>query len=180
MPRNVLFTFLLLVIAFRSAHADDAPQAAKMAMGPRLATVARVDQEKGEIELREVTSRVVWNPQRTVLYEQRGLTLSPTLEAFDVFDVDGQKLTDDEVWKRMAVGTVVAVSTDAKKVDPMFWKTLAKDTLVVVSPMYAANAAMMLPGTKDHPVIPQAALPPNKMSVDKVDPDALRRRVPTR
>jgi len=180
MPLNVLFTLLLLVIAFRGARADDAPQAAKMAMGPRLATVARVDQENGEIELREVMSRVVWNPQRTVVYEQRGFTLSPAMEAFDVFDVNGHKLTDDEVWKRIAVGTVVAVSADAKTVDAMFLKVLAKDTLVVVSPMYAANAAMILPGTKDHPVNPQASLPPNKMSVDKVDPEALRQRVPTR
>lgn len=180
MPRNALFAFVLLAIAFRSARADDAPQAAKAAIGPRLVAVARVDQQNGEIELREVMSRVVWNPQRTVVYEQRGFTLSPAMEAFDVFDVNGHKLTDDEVWKRIAVGTVVAVSADAKTVDAMFLKVLAKDTLVVVSPMYAANAAMMLPGTKEHPVIPQAALPPDKMSVDKVDPDALRRRVPTR
>jgi hypothetical protein len=177
MKRNALFFFLLLLIAFRSAQAADAPQAEKAAIGPRLVAVARVDQQNGEIELREVMSRVVWNPQRTVVYEQRGFTLSPAMEAFDVFDVNGHKLTDDEVWKRIAVGTVVAVSADAKTVDAMFLKVLAKDTLVVVSPMYAA---IMLPGTKEHPVIPQAALPPNKMSVDKVDPDALRRRVPTR
>jgi len=74
----------------------------------------------------------------------------------------------------------VAVSADAKKVDPMFLKTLAKDTLVVVSPMYAVNAAMMPLGTNEHPVIPQAAPPPKKMSVDKVDPEFLRKRVPTR
>jgi len=161
-------------------QADDAPQAAQAAIGPRLATVARVDQEKGEIELREVMSRVVWNPQRKVVYEHFGLTLSTAMEAFEVFDVDGQKLTDDEVWKRMAVGTVVAVSADAKKVDPMFLKTLAKDTLVVVSPMYAVNAVLMPLGSNEHPVIPQAAPPPKKMSVDKVDPEFLRKRVPTR
>ena len=89
MPRNALFAFVLLAIAFRGARADDAPQAAKAAIGPRLVAVARVDQQNGEIELREVMSRVVWNPQRTVVYEQRGFTLSPDMEAFDVFDVNG-------------------------------------------------------------------------------------------
>jgi hypothetical protein len=175
MPRNVLFTLLLLVIAFRGARADDAPQAAKMAMGPRLATVARVDQENGEIVLREVMSRVVWNPQRTVVYEQRGFTLSPAMEAFDVFDVNGHKLTDDEVWKRIAVGTVVAVSADAKKVDPMFLKTLAKDTLVVVSPMYAVNAAMMPLGSNEHPVIPSESFSWDSvgMRLQPCDPSAL-------
>jgi membrane-associated protease RseP (regulator of RpoE activity) len=110
-----------------------------------------------------------------VVYEHFGLTLSTAMEAFQVFDVDGQKLNDDEVWKRMAVGTVVAVSADAKKVDPTFLKTLAKDTLVVVSPIYAVNAAMMHPGSKEHPVIPSESFSWDSVGIrlQPCDPSAL-------
>ncbi len=155
MERIAMFSFVLLGIAAGIAQADEKPKAAAVwvPVPPRLVTVGRVDQQKGEIDLRNLTVRFVWEPNRKAIYEDHGWTLS--LASAEVFDVENKKLTNDELWKRIAVGAVVAISADAKKVDRAFLKALAKDTLVFVSPEYAVNS--VLQSARQPVLVPQVA-----------------------
>lgn len=107
------------------------------AVPPRFVTIGRIDEEKREIVLHEPSVRFVWNPDRRAVYEVRVWTL--LLNSIEAFDVNNNKLPKDQLWKRLAVGTVAAVSPDAKKIDPFFLKALAKDTVVFVSLEYAVN-----------------------------------------
>lgn len=142
MVRTTLSLFVLLGVVLCEAQADEKPEAAKaqLAVPPRLVTVGRIDQQNGKIDLRDLTVRFIWDPNRKAIYEDHGWTLS--LESAEVFDVENKKLTNDELWKRVAVGAVVAISADAKKVDRAFLKALAKDTIVFVSPEYAVNSVL--------------------------------------
>lgn len=118
------------------AQADEKP-AVHVAVPPRFVTIGRIDKQKGEIELRELTVRFVWDPDRREVYEESSWTLLP--DSMEAFDVNNNKLPKDQLWKRLAVGAAAAVSADAKKIDPIYLKALAKDTVVFVSLEYAVN-----------------------------------------
>lgn len=153
MTRSILPAVVLCGIAVHSLAADEAAQ---MPLGapPRLVTVARLDPQQGEIDLRSTRVRFVWEtaPQkaepdqpaqrapetvRKRIYETDSWRLS--LSTAEAYDTQGTKLADEEVWKRIKVGAAVAISADAEQVDPVYLAVLAKDTVVFVSPEYAVN-----------------------------------------
>src|SRR5690242_18738878 len=108
MTRLILFVTACLAIISISSAADEKPAAPPVP--PRLYMVASVDQKKGEVVGVCHTVRFVWQPNRVPIYETRSWALS--VASTDCFDVNGKKLTADEIYKRLAVGDVVAVSAD--------------------------------------------------------------------
>jgi len=124
MPLNVLFTLLLLVIAFRGARADDAPQAAKMAMGPRLDTV------KQAWEVRDAAMRhclLEWSEEHT---HPQGTLISPR---------DSEPISQDqrvEFEKRLIVrddffrveGKGKAIDSRTKRMDPFQFTAVLRGT----------------------------------------------------
>jgi hypothetical protein len=127
----LLATACLAIVGSVSAATTPVP--------PRLYTVDNIDQKKGDIVGVCHTVRFI---NHVPLYETQGWTLS--LPSTDCFDVQGNKLTVEQIVKRLSVGDVVAVSADGGKVDPVFLKALAKDTLVFVSKDYAVNNVLSL------------------------------------
>jgi hypothetical protein len=132
-------TLLIAVYCGIAPALFEAIEAPRMPAGvpPHLVTVGSIDLQKGEIGLQNRTVRFVWEPNRKAVYEERGWTL--TVESAEAFDANGKKLKREELWKRIAVGAVVALSADAQEVDPAFLEALAKDTLVFVSAEHAVN-----------------------------------------
>jgi hypothetical protein len=72
--------------------------------------------------------------QIVVSDDRRRVDNPPMPAASQVFEAEGKKLSSDEVWKRVVSGRVVLVSGDGKEVDTAYRSTLAKDTLIFVSP----------------------------------------------
>ena len=124
MPRNALFAFVLLVIAFRSAQADDNPQAAKAAVGPRLDTV------KQAWKVRDAAMRhclLEWSEEHT---HPQGTLISPR---------DSEPISQDqsvEFEKRLVVrddffrveGKGKALDSRTKRMDPFQFTAVLRGT----------------------------------------------------
>jgi hypothetical protein len=78
---------------------------------------------------------------RTILYKYR-------LKDAQAYDGAGKKLDADDVWKYLAVGTPVLVSSDFRPVDAAYFKLLNKDALVLV-PAVPPPPTKLTPGPKD-------------------------------
>src|SRR5262249_4065158 len=57
-----------------------------------------------------------------------------SIKSGSVFDVKGNKLEDEAVWKRVAVGSAVLIAVDGKKVDPAYLQIVKDDPLILVPP----------------------------------------------
>jgi hypothetical protein len=81
------------------------------------------------------------------------------LDSAQFSEAGGKKLSSEDILKRVAVGTIVVISADGKPVDPAYLKTLAKDTLVVVSPVFAMQASQVPTGDGNWSVRPVSRQP---------------------
>src|SRR5215471_13661565 len=115
MARLILLATACLAIV-SGTSAEEAPP--KVLVPPRLYVVSRIDQNKGEIVATCQTVRFMWQPTRIPIYETAVVDLP--LASTDCFDVQGKKVTAEEIYKRLAVGAVIAVSADTCAVDPVF------------------------------------------------------------
>jgi hypothetical protein len=150
---------LSLVIASTTAVAQEKPKT-PTGLPPTFATVIALDKPQAVLDLAEVTVSMV--PEERVklvtkdgkAVEVRYTVYRPVaeqhirkleLKSAEVFDARGKKLGSEEVWKRLAVGATVLVSTDGRAVDPAYLGVLAQDALVFVSPQYAAHTGGSAP-----------------------------------
>ena len=157
MERMKFLLVFLMAFTVVPAWAQEKP-AARSSVPPRFVTVLQTNPRKGELELSNVTVRFVpetrtraverdgkvEEEERTTIatvYEE-SMVGTVVLESAQVFEAGGKKLSGEEVLKRVAVGTVVAVSADGKEVSPAYLGALAKDTLIFVSPQLAMQAAV--------------------------------------
>jgi hypothetical protein len=76
------------------------------------------------------------------------------LDSAQVSEAGGKQLSREDILKRVAVGTIVVISADGKPVDPAYLKTLANDTLVIVSPAFAMQASQVATGDGNWSVRP--------------------------
>ena len=141
------FVFALsLTLVTSIAIAEEKPNAAPI-VPPRFVTVHQIDKPYGTIALTAVTLRFVARapakeketgglngPKVKPVYETRVLLYEPGFG--EVFDAEGKKLTDEDIWKRVKVGAIVLVSADGSKVHPEYLETIAKETLVFVLPQH--------------------------------------------
>jgi hypothetical protein len=145
---------VLLLIVATGVMADDKPKLPSVP--PRLVIVGKLDRQNAQIELWSHTVRFVWESAaakkqdetgegtriRKSVYETQAWTLA--LKSAEAFDAQGKKVNPDEVWRRIAVGSVVAIAADDRPVDALYLSALAKDMLVFVSPEYAVNNVMQV------------------------------------
>ena len=91
------------------------------------------------------TDRDVTKP----VYETQSVSYQTGLG--EVYDSEGKKLTDEDIWKRAKVGAVVLVSANGSKVDSAYLEAIAKETLVFVLPRYVGAPAAGLRGYTRRP-----------------------------
>ena len=140
MKPKTLFAALYVGLQCASAIAQQAP-ADQPAVPPRFVTVAAIDRQKGEVTLAYHTVQIILESKGgqvvpKPVHETRSHLLS--LDAAEIYNASGEKLTAEDVWKRLAVRKAIVVSGDGKKVDEIYLNALAKETLVVVSPQLTA------------------------------------------
>jgi hypothetical protein len=124
------------------------PEKPKIPQGatPTIATVAEINKEAGTCTLQTnhvvaqtvnvpVTEIVNGVAVTKVVPETRLKTVVETrpvsIKDMPVTDAEGNKIAEDDVWKRLTQGTTVVVSADGNKVDPAFLAAFKKDTLVL-------------------------------------------------
>jgi hypothetical protein len=148
MQRFKLLVAVCLVIASGTAIAQEGPETMP-GVPPNFVIVSDINQQQGELVLTGVMTLFVAEQRlrqvetngrveeivetiRKPAFESR--TEKVALDTTDVYEAGGKKLDRETVLKRAAVGTVAVASADGKKVDAVYLKAIAKDTLVIVSP----------------------------------------------
>jgi hypothetical protein len=155
MRRAKLLVVVSLAVASGTAMAQERARTVP-GVPPRFVIVSDINQQQGELVLTGVTMLFVAEQRlkqverdgkveeivetiRKPVFESRSETVA--LDSTDVYEADGKKLSLESVWKRAVVGTAAVVSADGKKVDPVYLKALAKDTLVFVTPQVTKQGA---------------------------------------
>jgi hypothetical protein len=95
-----------------------AQEAGRLPKGPApwLLTVAKIGDDQVELK-RESSSLQAYRP---------------AIKGLDILDAGGNRLTEWEFRKRVAVGSTVVVSSDGNAVDPSYLKVLREDAVVLV------------------------------------------------
>jgi hypothetical protein len=164
------FVFALSVTLVTTiAIAEEKPNAAPI-VPPRFVTVWDLDKSNGKIALTTVTVRFVVRapakekeadrelngPKVKPVYETRVESYEPGVG--EVFDTQGKKLTDEDIWKKVKVGAIALVSGDGNKVHPVYLEMIAKETLIFVLPQRVTgpigSEAAYLPVPLDNGYLP--------------------------
>lgn len=152
----MLHTQVMLVLTLGIATTAATQEEADAPKGPppEFVTVVAIDKEQAVLELEytyeaglqyvtlESKYKGADGSDRTLkvmtpkpVLKQRVLKLK--LEYADAFDPSGRKLNIEDVWNRLTVGATVLIPVDGQMVDSAYLRTLAKETLVFVSPQCA-------------------------------------------
>jgi hypothetical protein len=159
-----LFAIVCMATVASTAAAQEQPRKSP-GIAPRFVRILQIDRDQSELILSTVTMRFVAEQRtrsverggktedevytvRTPVYEERAESIS--LHVAQIFDGRGKELTAEEIWKRAEIGAAAVVSADGRKVDPVYLKALAKDTLVIVVPP-AANGQEVGDATPNEP-----------------------------
>jgi hypothetical protein len=142
MIRSSLTALALLALA-GGGRADDK----LLSPPPRFVTVNEVNEKIGEVIFSELTMRYIPKEvEREVFEDGKKVTVKQTVfvpeyttalvkfavKDGQVFDGAGKKLDATDVWKRVAVGAPVVLSSNFRMVDDTYLKLLSKDALVFV------------------------------------------------
>jgi len=151
MLRTKLLVVIALSVIVSTTTAEEKP-APSSGVPPLFRKVFQIDEQPARLTLTNrtvhfVSEKVAREVKRdgnadtetqTILkrvYEER--VSDVPLDSAQVSEAGGKQLSREDILKRVAVGKIVVISADGMPVDPAYLKTLAKDTLVVVSPVFA-------------------------------------------
>jgi len=125
------------------ALAQDAPKGAP----PTLKVVASIDKEKGQIVYIETIVRLV-PVQRAIVETVNGQAVKKVVTEYvseyvqemrvtqiansRVITPDGKQMPIDEVWKRLAKGTVIAISGDGNQPAQAYLRALNPEILIII------------------------------------------------
>jgi hypothetical protein len=113
---------------------------------PTIATVAAIDKDGGTCTLRTtLVTQVTEN--RAVVEVVNGVAVKKivtvtrlvteakeekvSIKDTPIADAEGNKVAEDDAWKRLTPGTTVVISADGNKVDPAYLAAFKKETLVL-------------------------------------------------
>ena len=105
---------------------------------PQVGTVVALNGKDGTIEYTVVTRGPVlhilesYPPRYEFRWEIKLVTRKVKMDRLKFSDATGKKLTTEEAWKRLSIGTNFFVSTDGGPVPAEHLKLMARDALVVV------------------------------------------------
>jgi hypothetical protein len=137
----------VLAAALLAAPAPEEKPTPPTGPTPTLATVAEVDQTAGTCLLRTtrvnqvtanriVTENVNGMIVKKVVPETRLVTEvaddKVSVKDSTITDAAGNKIAEEDAWKRLTPGTTVVVSADGNKVDPAYLAPFKKETLVIL------------------------------------------------
>jgi hypothetical protein len=113
---------------------------------PTIATVAAIDKDAGTCTLRTIVIKMV-TANETVPQNLNGMIVQRvvpvtrliremteqkvSIKDTPVSDAEGNKVAEEDVWKRLTTGATVVVSTDGNKVDSGYLTAFKKETLVL-------------------------------------------------
>jgi hypothetical protein len=113
---------------------------------PTLATVADIDKDAGTCTLRTTIVKLVAVNQEVVenvngMLVKKIVTVTRlvpemkdekvAIKGTPITDAEGNKIAEEDAWKRLMPGTTVVVSADGNKVDPAYLAAFKKETLVL-------------------------------------------------
>src|SRR5262245_39608865 len=110
-------------------------------LAPQVGTVIALDGETGTIKYSVVVPRtiheLVFGPDsrlqfRVIGWQYERVIRTAKMDQLQFFDGTGKRLTTNEVWKRLMIGTDFFVSADGKPVSAAHLKLIAPNALVVV------------------------------------------------
>jgi hypothetical protein len=134
-----------LIAALLAAPGPDKPKFPQGAT-PTIATVAEINKDAGTCTLRTTVTKPV-TVSREIAENVNGVIVKKVVtqtrlitETKDekvavkdspITDAEGNKVAEEDAWKRLTAGTTVVVSADGNKVDPAYLAAFKKDTLVL-------------------------------------------------
>jgi hypothetical protein len=111
---------------------------------PTIATVAEIDKDAGTCTLRTTAVKLV-PVNREVAVNENGMIVKKvvtetrqvtstqdqmvSIKDSPITDAEGNKVSEEDAWKRLTPGTTVVISADGNKVDPGYLAAFKKETL---------------------------------------------------